>query len=215
MPFHQPDQFVQALLAAVIPVRAAVAIGRGRGQGVEQERAVGFVEEVDAPHGHRAQGVAVVALLELEEASFFPAPLMMPVLVGYFQGRLNCGGAVVGIEDLVEAVRGDFRQAAGQDDGRGVGQAQKGAVRDILQLGHQGAVQFLPPVAVDIAPQGGDPVQVAAAVLVEEVGTLSPGDDEQFFGNKGLHLGEGMPEVVPVPAGQGVVVIGHGGLLEG
>jgi hypothetical protein len=42
-----------------------------------------------------------------------------------------------------------------------------------------------------------------------EVNAFSPGDDQELLLPEGLHLGEGMPEVIPVPLDQGVVVIVH------
>ena len=94
-------------------------------------------------------------------------------------------------------------QAPGQQDGRGVGQSQEGAVGHLLQLAPQGLVQLRAPVAVEVGPEGGDPVQVAVAFLVEEEAPFSPGDDQEFFLQEALHLGEGMPEVLPVPARPG------------
>ena len=105
-------------------------------------------------------------------------------------------------------------QAPGQEDGRGMGQPQEGAVGHLLQLAAQGLVQLRAPVAVEVGPEGGDPIQVAVAFLIEEIAAFSPGDDQEFFLPEALHLGEGMPEVLPVPAHQGVAVASHSELLR-
>ena len=90
-----------------------------------------------------------------------------------------------------------------------MGQAQQGAVGHLLQLRRQGPVQLRPPVAVEVGPEGGDPVQVTVALEVKEVDALAPGDDQELFFPEALHLGEGMPEVLPVPARQGFAVVGR------
>jgi hypothetical protein len=95
-----------------------------------------------------------------------------------------------------------------------VGQAQEGAVGHVIKLVPDGPVQLRAAVAVDIAPQGGDAVQIAVAVNIVEVNALAMGDDQEFFFPEASHLGEGMPEVVMVPAGQGVAIV-HDGSLWG
>ena len=108
----------------------------------------------------------------------------------------------------------DLGQAPGQHDGRRVGQAQEGAVGHLLQLGGHGLVQLRAPVAVQVGPEGRDPVQIAAALEIIEIDAFAPGDDEELFLPEALHLGKGVPEVVPVPAPQGVTVVSHLFCLE-
>ena len=84
----------------------------------------------------------------------------------------------------------------------------------LLQLGGHGLVQLRAPVAVQVGPEGRDPVQVAAALEVIEIDAFAPGDDEELFLPEALHLGKGVPEVVPVPAPQGVAVVSHFFCLE-
>ena len=53
-------------------------------------------------------------------------------------------------------------------------------------------------VAVDVAPERGDPVEVAAALGVDQVGALGPLDHQRLFLAPALLLGERVPEVVAV-----------------
>ena len=87
-----------------------------------------------------------------------------------------------------------------------MGQAQEGAVGHLPQLLGHGPVQLRPPVAVQVGPEGGDPVQITVALDIKQVVALAPGDDQEFFFPEALHLGKGMPEVLSVPAGQGFAV---------
>jgi hypothetical protein len=57
-------------------------------------------------------------------------------------------------------------------------------------------------MSMNIDPQGGHSVEISPAVGVEQIRTLTPLDDERRFGLPFLHLGEGMPEVLSIPAAQ-------------
>jgi hypothetical protein len=62
---------------------------------------------------------------------------------------------------------------------------------------------------VEVGPEGRDPVQVTLAGGIIKIYSFAPGDDEELFLPEALHLGKGMPEMVPVPSSQGVVVVRH------
>ena len=53
-------------------------------------------------------------------------------------------------------------------------------------------------MAVDVAPERGDAVEVAAALGVDQVGALGPLDHQRLFLAPGLLLGERVPEVVAI-----------------
>ena len=53
-------------------------------------------------------------------------------------------------------------------------------------------------MAVDVAPERGDAVEVAAALDVDQVAALGPLDHQRLFLAPGLLLGERMPEVVAI-----------------
>ena len=80
-----------------------------------------------------------------------------------------------------------------------MGDPQQGAVGHLRQLRGEGLVQFPAPVPVEIGPQGRDPIQVAVAVEVIEVNPFPPADNQGDFFPEALHLGERMPDMLPVP----------------
>ena len=71
-----------------------------------------------------------------------------------------------------------------------------------VDLGLERLVQFRPAVAVDIGPHGGDTVQVALAVRIDQPASLAPGDDDRLIPLPILHLGKGVPDMLPVPLPQ-------------
>jgi hypothetical protein len=67
-----------------------------------------------------------------------------------------------------------------------------------VELVADGAVDVRVAMAVDVAPQGGDAVDVVAALIVDQLPALGTHDRERLFLAPSLLLGEGMPEVVVV-----------------
>ena len=68
-----------------------------------------------------------------------------------------------------------------------------------LQLVADRRVQFRHPVAMDVAPQRGNAVEVLAAIDVHQEAAVGALDDQGPFRGVGLHGGEGMPQVLVVP----------------
>src|SRR5262249_53537778 len=124
---------------------------------------------------------------------------LAPVLKGHLEGDLDGGGPVVGEEDVGQPGGRQLDQPAGQEDGGNVGQAQQGGVGDPVELGAEGLVQLGDAVAVDVAPEGGDAVEVLVAVEVDEEAAGGLCDDEGPLGGVVLHGGEGVPDVGLVP----------------
>ena len=81
-------------------VRAAVAVGRIDLAGLEQERFVDGVKEVDAAHAHGPDRVAVIRLGERNKTglSLVFRPFLLPVLKGDLERDLHGRGPAVGIE---------------------------------------------------------------------------------------------------------------------
>ena len=92
--------------------------------GLEQQRAEGRVEEVDAADRDRADRVAVVGVLEADERApaHVLAAALLPVLERHLQRDLDRGRAGVRVEDPVQPRRGELDQARGQLGGAGVGE---------------------------------------------------------------------------------------------
>ena len=70
---------------------------------------------------------------------------------------------------------------------------------DGVELFADGGVDFGDAMAVDVAPQRRDAVEVLAAVEIDEEAAVRRGDDERRLGGVGLHRRERVPDVVAVP----------------
>ena len=104
--------------------------------GLEQQRPVGGVEEVDAADRDRADRVAVVGVAQVDEggAAGVLAAALLLVLEGHLQRDLDRGRAGLRVEDAGEPGGRDLDQAAGQLGRAGVGEAEHGRVRDLVEL---------------------------------------------------------------------------------
>ena len=123
--------------------------------GVEQQRAVGGVEEVDAADRDRADRVAVVGVAQVDEGSaagVLAAALLLE-LEGHLQGDLGRGRARLRVEDAREVSRRQLDQLRRQLGGPRVGEAEHGRVRDLLQLLLYGGVDTRLAMPVDVAPE--------------------------------------------------------------
>jgi hypothetical protein len=172
---HDPAQLGQDLGRALgARLARCHQAGRRDGDGVEQDRPVGRVEEVDAADADRAERVAVVALGDVRVAG-----TLLPALRGGLERHLDRGldgrRAVAREEHLGQVRRGARDQALGQLDARFVGAAEERRVVEPAQLVAHGLVELGDGVTVHVDPERGVAVEVAAAVDVPQVHALGPG----------------------------------------
>src|SRR5512144_2349743 len=61
---------------------------------------------------------------------------------------------------------------------------------------------------MEVGPQRRDSIQISVSLNVIEVNPFSPANYQGFFFPEALHLGKGMPEIIPVPLHQnfGIVI---------
>ena len=130
-----------------------------------------------------------------------------PELEGHLERRLDRRRAVVGEEHAVEPGRRDRGQAAGELDRGRIREAEIRGVGDLGRLVGQGGIEPRMSVAVHVAPHAGRTVEVPVAVGVDEPAALAPLDQERLVF---LHLGEGVPDVVPIPGAEFLVRSRHG-----
>ena len=162
------------------------------------------VEDRIAAGRHRAEGVAMVSVVEPDEdaAPLFAA--LAPLLDGHLHRDLDRGRAVVGVEDPRQAGGGESDELGGQAGGRLVGEAGEDHLFERGRLRRESRVQPRVVVAEEVHPPGRDAVEDSPAV-----GELQPdpfGAHHRQRGRGGLHLGVGMPDVRPVqgePVGAG------------
>jgi hypothetical protein len=175
-------------------------VARLRRVGLEEQRTVGRVEEVDAADRDRADRVAVVGLAQVDEggAPAVLAAALLLVLEGHLQGDLGRGRARLRVEDAREATGRELDQLRGQLGRTGVGEAEHGRVRDPVELLAHGRVDAGMAMPVDVAPERGDAVDVAVPLVVDEIRSLGALDNQRLFLDPALLLGERVPEVVLV-----------------
>ena len=168
---------------------------------LEQQRPVGAVEEVDAADRDRADRVAVVGAGEGDELGPLLAAALAPVLERHLERDLDRGRARLGVEDAVEARRRDLDQPAGELGGARMGEPEHRRVRDPPELVAHGGVDRRVAVAVDVAPQRRDAVDVAVAVGVDQVGALGALDHQRLLALPVELLRERVPEVALIEVG--------------
>ena len=133
-------------------------------EGVEQDRTVGVVEQVDAADAHGAEGVAVVALGDVQVERAVLAALRLG-LERHLDRGLDRARAVAGVEHAAEPAllrdRSRREQLLGELDAGLVGEAEEGRVVEPAELAADGLVDLRHAVPVHRDPQAGDAVEVA------------------------------------------------------
>ena len=76
-----------------------------------------------------------------------------------------------------------------------VTQAKKSRMGDPFELGSDRVIKFFDPMAVNVAPERRNAVQIFPPVNIDEVMTVAPADNAWVVGHPFLHLGERVPEV--------------------
>ena len=167
----------------------------------------------DAPDADRADGIAVIAVRQVEKRGFLRARILalLPVLKGHLDGDFHGCRAAVRIENPREARRREFYEFFRELNRRDIGQTQQGAVRDPVELAANRAVDFRNAMPMHIAPHGRKSVEIAIAVYVFEIDALAARDDDGFFPRVVLHLRKGMPNCGAVEAFEVAFLFGgHG-----
>ncbi len=110
--------------------RDVVAGGRRHVHTIEDHAGERPSEHLDAPQARGAEGLAMEGTVEREEARLLGPARLRVKLQGHLHRGLDRGGAVVGVEHLIEPARRDLGELLGEQ-GRGlVGDARE---RDVTQ----------------------------------------------------------------------------------
>ena len=155
------------------------------------------MEKRAVPRAHRADGVAVIRAAERQEQCPFRFTALHARLEDHLQRRFHGGGTVVGKEDLVVRKAGRFDQFRSQRRSDVVGQAEKRAVREPVELLADGLVDLGPPMAVQIGPDRGIAIEVFAALIIAQHRAFPGNQDDGIMTWRVpvAHLGEGVPDV--------------------
>ena len=140
------------------PVRGGGLQGIGTTGLAAHEAGNMSAEEVDPADADGADRIAVVRVARSERSCAASAWALSPVLKGHLEGDLHGGRPAVGVEDAREARR-RARPGARASSVAG-GEPQQGRVGDPVELLAQGRVDPRVAVAVDVAPERRDAVEV-------------------------------------------------------
>ena len=159
----------------------------------KQPRGKAFVEPAAVAHGHRAEGVAVVAARQSDDAAFLGFARELPVLERKFERDLNGVGAIVAEEAAAEFSVGECGEFLGERGGLGMIDAEQRRVRDLVKLRAECGVEVGIAVAVDVGPERGGAVEVTIALDIKQPATFGAGDMEARVVQILTHLRERMP----------------------
>ena len=179
---------------------SAAGVARRARDGVEQQRPVERVEQVDAADRHRADRVAVVGVLEAHEARARGPRVggLLPVLERHLERDLDRRRAAVGVEDAASSA--GRRRASHQAPGQLLGAAGATSPSIVVcatrsSCSRTAASMPRMAVAVDVAPQRRDAVDVAAALGVRRARRPRPARSTgALLGLEAPHLRERMPD---------------------
>ena len=110
--------------------------------------------KLHAAHTHGAGSIAVVRVFQKNEPRLSAVSPVLPVLKGHFQSNLHGGGAIVGKEETAERRMQESLQTVDQLRGRGVRDAGKEDMLQLLQLFLYSPVYLGLAMAVNITPPG-------------------------------------------------------------
>src|SRR5690349_14216981 len=118
-----------------------------------------------------------------------------PILKRHLERDLDRGGAVVGKEDVIQAAGRDFDQSAGELDRRRMGHTKKRDMSDLVELLANGRVDLRMSMAMHVAPQAADAVDISTPLHVDQRAALGPLDEQRLVLG---HLRERVPDVVAI-----------------
>ena len=189
-----------AQLRALWPSRVP-GVGRGGEHRLHQQRRIGAAVQRDVAHRQRADGLAVVAVVQGDElrAPRFVGLVAEPV-ERHLQRHLDPRRAVVGVEHLGQRraaglARGDGQQALGQLHRGRMRAAGQDHLFEAARLARDRPGDARLGMAVQVHPPAAHRVQRAAAVVAHQPGPLAARHRQQRQ-HVGVfaHLGAGMPE---------------------
>ncbi|MNS79373.1 hypothetical protein D3C72_1130260 [compost metagenome] len=184
---EQRGQAVGGLARAVgrtLPGLGQVGVGRGREQAFGQQRRIDAAIQRDVGQCEGTQRLAVVAVLQRDEARAPGLSAVLEVLEGHLQCHFDAGRAIVGVEHLGQRraaglARREGQQAFSQGDRRFMAEAGQHHLLQLSGLGGDGTTNARLGVAEQVGPPAADGVQVAVAVVIDQPGAFATGDRHQ------------------------------------
>ena len=198
---HQRFHVLELAQGVVFPAFTLLAVERVRGRRREhlhQQRLVGLAVQAHVAQRQRTQGLAVVAVGDVDEVLLRRLTRVAEIVVAHLERHLDGGGAVVRVKTAIQPLGCHIDQAFREVDHRFMGEAGKHGVFQLLGLLVDGLVDAWVGVAEQVHPPGADRVNVAVAVKVVEPDALAALERNQRQGFVVLHLGTGVPDGLQV-----------------
>ena len=164
-----------------------LGLDAGGGNGFADARAEVWVVDLHPGHRHRGQGVAVVGLRPADDLGLLGAALHRPVVAGGLEVGLVRLGTRVAEEDGLHVGVAEVDDLGGQLNGGRVAEAHvvagEGRLRHLVRGGPR---QLRTAVTHGNVPEGGEPVDVALAVVPDEVDALPTLDHDRGLMGRGV-----------------------------
>jgi len=128
---------------------------------------------------------------------------LLPVLERHLERDLGRARARVRVKHAAQAGGRELYQARRQLGRAPMGEAEHGRVRNPVELFPYRLVDQGMTMAVDVAPQRGDAVDVAPSLRVHQVCAIAALDRDGFFAAPVALLSERVPEVAVVELADG------------
>ena len=180
---------------------AQVAVGRGHGDHVHQERLVHLLVELDVADRERAERLAVIAVRERDEAPLLRAAEVLPVVKGHLDGDFDGRRAVVRIEATGEACGQQPDERFRQLEDRRVRESREQDVLEPPELFDDRGIDARIRMAEQVDPPGADAVEIAPALEILQPDAFAARDRNERQPLVVLHLRAGMPDDGQVAGG--------------
>ncbi len=173
---------------------ARVAVGRGRGDHIHEQRRVDVLVERDIAHGQRAQRLAVIAVGQRNEPSFRGLAAVAPEMEAHLHGHFHRCRTIVREEAARQSRWSQAKQGFGHIHRGFMGEAGENHMLEFFELPVYGSADRGIGMPEQIHPPGADGIQIAVTVHVLQPDTPAPAyGDERHLPLVILHLGTRMP----------------------
>ena len=174
---------------------------------VAQQGRVGVLEQRNIGHRQRADGFAVVAVLQADERVFLRLPCVAPVVRAHFQRDFGGRGAVRAIKRMAQP--GQCSQPLGQLHHRRMRRAGQHHMFDPAELIDDRGIDARIAMAEQVDPPAGYRVQITPSAGIDQPRPLAARDRQRRRGFQRFHLGAGVPDGGTGAADQ-IMVCCHG-----
>ena len=183
---------------ARLTIGTAVAVGRLDMDIVHHHRLIHLGKEIHAPHGERADRLAMIPLGETHKPRLSRASRLLTVLERHLERRLHGGRAVIVEMEFRQTLGHERRQPLRELDRGAMGEIRKDDVLELIQLRRNPRIDLLVRMPEEIRPPRADDIEIALSVHVVEPRPLCVVDHHRRQLLIVLHLRTRMPDMAQV-----------------